>query len=105
MATLIVPLPNETAPNVTQSVTLSGRTYVMSFRWNVRTDRWTFGMATEDGDEVLSGTILQCGGVGLLRTLPRSRSYVPPGELYCAGIDDPGLDTIRNISFVYVVDE
>ncbi len=96
-----IPLPTSDEPFVTQSVSLDGRSYVFTIDWNSRTDRWTFGIATEDGDAILSGALL-CIAIDLLRTIPSTLDYVPPGALYVAGFNDPTLDTISSATLFYV---
>ena len=96
-----IPLPTSTEPLFTQSTQLEGQTYTLTFDWNSRTDRWTFSMETVGGTRVIDGALL-CGKVDLLRTLPSTYDYVPPGQLYVAGEDDPTLATIGNVSLIYV---
>lgn len=100
----IIALPTETDPFVTQTVSLDGRSYVMSFDWNSRTDRWSFSLSTVAGQEILHGAMLQVG-IDLLRTIPSTLDYVPPGQLILAGQDDPTLDTISDMSLFYVPGE
>lgn len=93
-----------TWPRVTQSVSLEGVSYVFSFDWNSRIDRWSLSISTEDGVGVLSGAPLVLG-VDLLRTIPNTLAHVPPGQLYLAGADDPTLETIGAVSLYYVPSE
>jgi len=99
---LEISLPDATTPSITQTVSLDGRSYVLSIRWNQRTDRWTFGISTEDSTDILQGALIQCGAVDILRTIPATRDGVPTGQLYCAGANDPTLDTIGSVSLIYV---
>jgi hypothetical protein len=101
MAISTIQLPSSSEPFVTQSVSLEGRTYVLTFDWNSRSDRWSFSIATEAGQAILNGAMLQVG-VDLLRTIPDTLDYVPPGQLVLAGKDDPTLDTIGSVSLFYV---
>jgi len=104
MALWSIPLPDETEPSVTQSVSLSGRSYVFGIDWNSRTDRWTVRLAGIDGTEIINGAIL-CIGVDLLRIIPNTLDHVPPGQLWLNGIDDPTLGTINAvILYYYTVD-
>ena len=96
-----ISLPSTSEPFVTQTVSLEGQSYVITFDWNSRTDRWTVHLSTEAGQAILNGAILEIG-VDLLRTLPKSLSYIPPGQLYLGGTDDPTLDTIGEVSLFYV---
>jgi hypothetical protein len=92
---LDIPLPDATEPNITQTVSLEGRPYVFNFDWNSRTDRWT---------EILSGALLMLN-VDILRTVPNTLDYVPPGQLIAGGLDDPNLETTSAISLFYVPSE
>jgi hypothetical protein len=96
-----IPLPTKDEPFLTQSTALEGRSYKITYNWNSRSDRWSFSIATEDGDRILDGAVLQVG-VDILRTIPSTLDYVPPGELYLVGQDDPTLTTIDSVSLVYI---
>jgi hypothetical protein len=104
MTEWVIPLPNETEPSVTQSVSLSGRTYVFGIDWNSRTDRWTIRLVTEDGVRILDGALL-CMGVDILRTIPSTLDYVPPGELWLGGDDDPTLVTTQGVTLFYITED
>lgn len=104
MATWSIPLPDETTPSVTQSVSLSGRSYVFGIDWNSRSDRWTVRLATEDGTQVINGALLGMG-VDLLRTVPSTFNHVPPGELWLGGDDDPTLETTRAVTLFYATED
>ena len=97
-------MPDATEPKVTQSVSLQGRNYVFGFDWNSRTDRWTMSLATEDGDDILNGALLMLG-IDLLRTIPNTLDYVPPGQLMAGGDDDPNLETTNTVSLFYIPSE
>ena len=96
-----IPLPTSDQPYRTQSTSLEGRSYKLTFDWNSRTDRWTMDIATEDGDRILDGAVLAVG-IDLLRTVPNTLDTVPPGELFLVGTDDPTLETISSVSLIYV---
>ena len=98
---LVIPLPTKDQPFTSQSVPLDGRTYLFTFDWNSRTDRWTLSLSTEDETEILNGALL-CMGVDLLRTIPATLDYVPPGQMYLGGDGDPTLETIGNVSLFYI---
>ena len=104
MADWSIPLPDETTPSVTQSVSLSGRTYVFGIDWNSRTDRWTVRLATEDGTRILDGALLGMG-VDILRTIPSTLDYVPPGQLWLGGDDDPTLETTPGVTLFYITED
>lgn len=99
-----IPLPTSDQPFTTQSTSLEGRSYKVTFNWNSRADRWTLDMATEDGDSVITGAALVLE-LDLLRTVPSTLDTVPPGELFLVGTDDPTLATISTVSLIYVPSE
>jgi hypothetical protein len=98
--TLAIPLPDATEPDITQSVSLEGQNYVFTFDWNSRLDRWSVSLATEDGIEIISGALLMLG-VDILRTIPNTLDFVPPGQLFAGGFDDPTLETTDATSLFY----
>jgi len=100
MANLSLPLPTSDEPHLVQTTQLEGQSYVFEFNWNSRTDRWSFSISNADGTKMIDGALL-CIGVELLRTLPRTLDYVPPGLLYLVGDDDPTLSTIGTCSLIY----
>ena len=104
MALWTIQLPDETEPSVTQSVSLSGRSYVFTIDWNSRSDRWTVGLADIEGTEIFSGGIL-CIGVDLLRTIPSTLDHVPPGSLWLDGIDDPVFGTMNAVVLYYYTED
>lgn len=101
MSVFSIPLPDQNEPHITQSVSLDGRAYLMELNWNSRTDRWTLGLSTEDGDAILSGALL-CVGTDLLRTIPATLESVPPGQLILGGLDDPTLETMGDAALFYI---
>jgi hypothetical protein len=98
---LTIPLPSSDQPYTEQSVSLDGRTYVFAFNWNSRSDRWSMSIATEDGDPIITGAVLVMN-IDLLRTIPSTLDYVPPGQIYLGGDGDPTLDTISNVTLFYI---
>ncbi len=100
MALLSIPLPTSEEPHLVQTTQLEGQSYVFEFNWNSRIDRWTLHLKNIDGAAILNGALL-CIGVELLRTIPSTLGYVPPGILYVAGADDPTLDTIGESFLIY----
>jgi len=99
-----IPLPDETEPSVTQSVELSGRSYVFTIDWNSRSDRWTVGLADIEGTQVINGALL-CIGIDLLRTVPSTADHAPPGELWLGGDDDPVLGTMNGVTLFYLTED
>jgi len=67
---------------------------------NSEADRWTLHITTADGTRILDGALLAMN-VDLLRTIPATFAYVPPGTLFLGGVDDPTLDTIDNAILFY----
>jgi hypothetical protein len=101
MAAWVIALPKADEPAVTQTAELDGASYVFTFDWNSRTDRWTMRLDTQGGDPVLHGALL-CKGIDLLRTIPATRANVPPGQLVLGGTDDPTLDTTNTVTLFYL---
>lgn len=101
MAYVVLPLPTSEDPYTLQSTTLEGVSYQLVFDWNSRKDRWSFSIYNEDNTPVLLGASLTVGP-DLLSVLPWTQSNVPPGFLYVAGVDDPTLATIGDVSLIYV---
>lgn len=104
MAEWSIPLPDDSTPSVTQSVSLSGRSYVFGFDWNSRSDRWTVRLANEDGTDVINGVLLGMG-VDLLRTVPSTLDHVPPGQLWLGGADDPVLEAMDTVTLFYIAED
>jgi len=101
---LVISLPDATEPLITQTVSLDGRSYVFRFDWNSRTDRWSVSLAAEDGQGILSGAALVLN-IDLLRTVPGTLSYAPPGQIIAGGIDDPNLETTNTMALFYIPSE
>lgn len=100
MAHISLPLPTSEQPHLVQTTQLEGQSYVFDFNWNSRTERWTLGISNTDGTRILDGAVLAIG-VDLLRTVPNTLDYVPPGNLFVAGDDDPSLETIGDVFLIY----
>jgi len=77
---------------------------VFTIDWNSRTDRWTVGLRDEDDTEIINGALL-CMGVDLLRTVPSTLDYVPPGQLWLGGADDPTIDTMNAVTLFYITED
>lgn len=97
----VIPLPTEDQPFITQSVSMDGRSYVMGFDWNSRSDRWSLSLQTEDGDKILDRAVVVMG-IDMLRTIPNTLDYVPPGQLWLGGDDDPTLETTNGVTLFYI---
>lgn len=98
---LSIPLPTSDEPFLEQSVSLDGQTYVFTFDWNSRTDRWSLSIRNEDDLQILNGAVL-CMGIDMLRTVPATFDYTPPGQLWLGGDGDPTLATIDGVSLFYI---
>ena len=101
MAYVSIPLPTTDQPHVLQSTTLEGVSYQFVFDWNSRTDRWTMSIYNEDNTPIVTGVTLAIG-IDLLSVIPWTRANVPSGFLYLAGVDDPTLETIGDVSLIYI---
>jgi hypothetical protein len=76
-------------PHYDLQVQLSGATYTLAFRWNVRESSWYFDLLTEDGDPIFCGSKVVIGFP--LATLTRDARR-PPGVFLAfdtAGHDEP----------------
>lgn len=100
MALLQIPLPTTDEPHLAQTTQLEGQSYIFEFNWNSRTDRWSLSITNSDGTRILDGAVLAVG-VDLLRTIPNTFAYVPPGRLYVAADDDPTIDTVETAYLLY----
>jgi hypothetical protein len=101
---LRIPLPTSEEALVTQVTQLEGASYRFTFNFNSRTDRWSLGLATESGEQIIDGALL-CMGIDLLRTVPSTLSTSPPGQLYVVGTDDPTLLTISQVDLIYLTSD
>lgn len=101
MSTRVIGLPSSSETHVRQAVTLGGRSYLMSLDYNSRTDRWTVGLSTETGVEIIRGALLAVG-VDLVRTIPITLADTPQGVLMLGGADDPTEDSIANSALFFI---
>lgn len=84
------------APCWTQTTSLDGRDYQMTFDWNQRMGRWMLRLADQDGVAIRSGMILNVD-VPLLQGVVDPRR--PPGELVVVDTSgsndlDPGFSDL-----------
>jgi hypothetical protein len=77
---------------------------VFGIDWNSRTDRWTVGLSSQDGTQIINGMLLGMG-VDLLRTVPSTFDHVPPGQLWLGGTDDPTLETANEVTLFYITED
>lgn len=74
-----------------QRTELDGVTYLFTFRWNTRRERWTFSIDGLDGTPILTGQTVSLfiplnrravgGPPGMLLAVPEDGSTEPPGLL------------------------
>lgn len=94
-----VPLPTTAQPLRVQKTSLDGTPFTLRFDWNSRTERWSFSLYLDDGTPLLLGGVL-VAGVDLLRTV--SDDLRPGGQLMIVDFTEPTLDTIGNVSLIYL---
>lgn len=73
-------IPTDNAPFYTQTTTLDGVTYLLTFTYNQRCDCWYLSVDTEEGDRIYDGIKLVCQWP-LLHKCADPRA--PAGELLC----------------------
>lgn len=78
MAVWIIPTGND--PFYSQTTTLEGVTYLLTFTYNERCDCWYLSVDTEEGEPIYDGIKLVCQWP-LLQKCADTR--LPPGELLC----------------------
>jgi hypothetical protein len=74
-----------------QRTELDGVTYLFTFRWNARRERWTFSIDGLDGTPILTGQTVSLfvplnrravgGPPGVMLAIPEDDSTEPPGLL------------------------
>lgn len=89
---MILTLPTFEDPFYSYAVSLEGRSYLLSFRYNQREECWYLTIAMSDGTVLLAG-IKVLVGVNLLWR--RADNRLPPGQLYAFvtgnNTEHPGL--------------
>lgn len=100
MATVVeIPVRNDLEA-YSFTIELDGTNYVLSFRFNVRMDRWAMDIAKTDGTVVLAGVVLETGvdltGRYVSDSLPPGRflAYDESGQGMNAGRYDLG-DSVK----------
>lgn len=101
MTRRIVPLPTEDETLRQQESTLDGQTFVLTFDWSAREDRWYLQVADTNGTTLISGIKL-VPRISLLRNL--SNDTRPAGELrlYTTDDVDPTRTTIDQATLIYI---
>lgn len=82
------------AERFTQTVSLDGSAYQLTFAWNNRAQSWNLDVAAGDGEPIASGLRVSVGWPLLRRCVHARR---PPGELMAidaTGGGDPGRDDL-----------
>ena len=99
MALFLLRKPTASEANINIETELSGRSYVLSFDWNGRTNLWTFGLSDESG-VLLAGRAVRHG---LPLTLGVRKPTMPPGILLVSTADgsDPTLETFADADLIY----
>lgn len=102
MAVIQIPT-SATNPHYTQTLTLSGVSYVLGLRYNTRMARWILDIADGSGNAIVQGLVmLQLRNLaGQYTTL-----QVPPGVLFCINTSDasaqPSLSSfLTDTQFLY----
>jgi hypothetical protein len=91
-------------PFYTQRTVLDGITYILSFEWNEREERWYLSLADSAGVTIVSGIkVVANYPLNYLLTDPRA----PGGILYALDISgtgqDPGLNDLgRRVTLMYI---
>jgi hypothetical protein len=96
MSALTIPCEARGESLWTQTATLGGRDYVLTFRWSQRMGRWSLDVADQGGDPIVSGQVL-APGFGVLRGSVDARR--PVGDLVLLDtqappITDPSFTTL-----------
>lgn len=100
MTVKIIPTPVTAEPLRTQETQLEGKTYVLTYDYSGREDKWYLSMADVNGNTLISAVKL-VPNLNLLRTLTADEQ--PGGKLYLTTVDslDPTLDTIDEAILFY----
>lgn len=88
MSTLTIPCEPRGQALWTQTATLAGRDYLLTFRWAQRTGRWSLDVADQDAAPIVSGQVL-APGFGVLRGSTDTRR--PPGDLVLLDTQAPPI--------------
>jgi len=88
MAVYRIPVrPSARSPFFEQRTSLDGAEYVLKFKWNERRSRWTFDLADQSEDPIISGVTVNTGFDFLARV---TDSRKPAGIL--TALDSSGAE-------------
>jgi hypothetical protein len=76
--------PPKDVPAYAFRIKLDGREYRFTFRWNSRTDSWSFDLATDAGTVLLAGQKVRIGRNLIFRCKAADK---PPGGLWAIAAD------------------
>lgn len=104
MAARIIPT-SSTLSNYSQRTTLSGKEYVLEFRWSERSSSWYLRLLDSDGN-ILTGLLRIVLNMSLLR-LHRPNDALPPGDIVAidtsGDLERPEFDELgKRIKLAYV---
>ena len=88
MSALTIPCEPRGQALWTQTVTLGGRDYELTFRWSQRMGRWSLDVADQSGAPIVSGQVL-APGFGVLRGSIDTRR--PAGDLVLLDTQAPPI--------------
>lgn len=100
-------IPFSTLPAFTETVTLDGALYRLSFAWNYRASYWSMSILDAAGAPLIQGLRIVLN-LDLFRQFP-GRS-LPPGALYAVDpsdtITDPAFDDLSagRVTLVYLTE-
>lgn len=89
---LQLPLRTDATPHYTMEVQLEGSSYTFEFKWNSRSEFWTFNISDATGDELVSGRRIVTGFPPLLARFKDDR--MPPGNLFAVDTTGAGADPV-----------
>ena len=92
MAIVQLPLRND-VPAFSFQTDLDGTTFSFKFRYNSRTDRWAFDIATANDEPIISGVLVVTGTFLLERF---SDARLPQGDMFVLNKEDENVSPGRN---------
>ena len=95
MTTQVIPTPDGTTPYITQTTTLDGVPYLLSFYYSQREDRWYLLLSTVDGTPIYGAVKLVCNWPLFAQCASQSK---PPGAWIMVSstqdLSPPGLNDL-----------
>lgn len=86
---MVIPIA-QGVPYQTQTTTLDGRRYRLSFAWNQRIERWFISVETDSGVPIVSNKVLALRS-DILRQV-RSNPLAPQGGLVAVDLRGTGVE-------------